>query len=220
MKVGTDAVLLGTWADIDTTCRHILDIGTGSGVLALLAAARNNNAVITGIECDAASYGDAVRNFARSPFASRCMAVHADITEYRPDTRPCLILCNPPFFSERVLSPNTRRATARSTGALCPEFAVTYAARYLSDTGTLAMISPGDSENAVRTEVAVAGLHVQRTTLVTLRVGGSKKRMLWQIGRTPATEIRTGFCIRNADNTYTAEYTRLVSPFFLRMPPA
>ena len=95
MKVGTDGVLLGAWARLDDA-RLVLDIGTGTGLIALMAAQRNAEAAITALEIDADAAAQASENVAATPWAGRITVVHADARTYVPGRKYDAIVSNPP----------------------------------------------------------------------------------------------------------------------------
>ena len=97
MKVGTDGVLLGAWCDV-TDARHILDVGAGSGLVALMVAQRNYRAIIEAVEIDRDSASDADYNFKHSPWSNRLNLKNIDFLDYRPSIKFDLIVSNPPFF--------------------------------------------------------------------------------------------------------------------------
>ncbi|MFR1987405.1 MAG: tRNA1(Val) (adenine(37)-N6)-methyltransferase [Prevotellamassilia sp.] len=116
MKVGTDGVLLGAWADLSETTR-ILDLGCGSGLIALMAAQRNPQALVKGVEIDEAAAADAQANVAASPFHERVQITCADaLTLSAPSFEADCILSNPPYHEEELLPPEAQRAAARHTG--------------------------------------------------------------------------------------------------------
>lgn len=118
MKVGTDGVLLGAWAQ-QKHARTILDIGTGSGLIALMLAQRFQEAEITGIDIDPSAAKQASDNFRLSPWShrmhARCIDLHTFSLE---DGHFDLIVSNPPYFSASLKNPNQQRATARHVAQL------------------------------------------------------------------------------------------------------
>lgn len=116
MKVGTDGVLLGAWANVCEADR-ILDVGCGCGLIALMAAQRNRAARVVGVELDAAAAADALANVQHSPFASNVEIVCADVLQYAADCGLAFdsILSNPPYHEESLLPPASQRAKARHT---------------------------------------------------------------------------------------------------------
>lgn len=117
MKVGTDGVLLGAWAPADKA-KRILDVGTGTGLIALQLAQRNPHARITAIEIDAAAAGQATENVSHSPWADRVEVICHDFRDYQPENRFDLIVSNPPYFIDALKCPDEQRCTARHAGNL------------------------------------------------------------------------------------------------------
>ena len=120
MKIGTDGVLLGAWTSIETNPFSILDIGAGTGIIALMLSQRSNAENIEAIEIDANAYEQCVENFEASPWADRLFCYHAGLDELveEIDEQYDLIVSNPPFFSEEVSSGNDARDKARQNQSL------------------------------------------------------------------------------------------------------
>ena len=143
MKVGTDAVLLGAWADI-TACKNILDIGTGTGIIALMLAQRCF-ANIDAIDIDTDAYSQAKENVAASPFAERINVIHASCSEY---TGSCarekydLIVSNPPYFINSLKCPDNKRSVARHTDSLSLFELIDDSCSLLSLSGRIALVLP------------------------------------------------------------------------------
>lgn len=142
MKVGTDAVLLGAWCPI-MNARRILDIGTGSGIIALMLAQRTD-AKIVGVELDKEAAIQAQENAQRSKFSSRVQVVHSDIVHYKPEEKFDLIVSNPPFFSSSLISPNKQRSLARHADTLPLESLAKTAHQLLEPDGLFCVILPND----------------------------------------------------------------------------
>ena len=113
MKVGTDGVLLGAWTNFDT-CQSVLDVGTGSGLIALMAAQRNNSAEITAIEIDSEAAQQAKENAENSPFKERVSVFNVSLQEFAAKRHEMFdaIVSNPPFFTKSLLPPDTKRTDA------------------------------------------------------------------------------------------------------------
>ena len=114
MKVGTDGVLLGAWADCNGA-KRILDIGTGTGVIALMLAQRNAEAEVQAVEIDETATRRARSNFDLSPWAERLTVENCAVQEFAPAEKFDLIVSNPPYFVDSLLPPDAKRSTARHT---------------------------------------------------------------------------------------------------------
>lgn len=219
MRVGTDSVLLGAWADV-AEAQTVVDAGAGSGLLALMVAQRNPGARITAVEVDAGAAGACRANVAASPWPDRIATVCAEMDAYAPATPVDLIVSNPPFFTEDLRSPDAARARARHAGTLSPLALVEMAAAMLSQQGSLAMVTPAGYEDAVTFSVTLAGLCVSRLCAVSPRAGRPANRLLWQITRRQEPCRRTQLALRGADGDWSADYLELTADFYLHAPGA
>lgn len=179
MKVGTDGVLLGSWADIDW-CKNILDVGTGCGLIALMAAQRNTQASVYGIDIDVDSTIQAQENIEASPFAQRIKIVQCDIKHWKPDFAFDAILSNPPFYEEDLLPPNTVRSKARhaQAGGLTLEELVVNAYRLLKKGGVFTVVLPHSIAEKFEGICCSYRLYLQRRTNVITCLGKMPKRCL------------------------------------------
>ena len=125
MKVGTDGVLLGAWATLDHEPYSILDIGTGTGLIALMLAQRSTAETIDAIEIETEAYEQCVGNFESSSWGDRLFCYHAGLDEFVEELEEQydLIVSNPPFYSEDVTSGNSSRDKARQCKICCRNFA-------------------------------------------------------------------------------------------------
>lgn len=217
MKVGTDGVLLGAWCPVEGM-KHVLDVGTGCGVIALMVAQRSNGALIEGIDVDEGAIDEAKLNFATSPWSERLTARLQDFNVL--DVEECydLIISNPPYFTNGVLPTGAARTMARHTGLLSYRQLIDGAARLLSCEGTLAFISPTDAESAIIEAAAFASLPIRRCTRVVPVEGAEAKRILWLLSRREMAYDEDTLTIAHADGTFTQEYINLTGAFYLKMP--
>ena len=148
MKVGTDGVLLGAWAPADGAER-ILDVGTGTGLIALQLAQRNPHARITAIEIDATAAGQAAENVSRSLWTDRVEVVCRDFRDYQPENRFDLIVSNPPYFIDALKCPDEQRCTARHAGNLNYDLLFRRSASLLKEQGVVSIIIPAEAEKTV-----------------------------------------------------------------------
>ena len=219
MKVGTDGVLLGTWAPFCPAGAVIVDAGAGCGVVSLLMAERNPDAHVVGVEIDAAAAADCRENFAASPWARRMTVAESALENWKPDCKIDLVISNPPFFTETLRSPDGRRASSRHCGTMSPLTVIDFAARWLNAGGKLAMITACGNRRDVLFHGELCGLHLHALTHVCPREGTPEKRLLWLWGRAPASEYtETSLCLRDAVGNWSDDYISLVGDFYLRMP--
>lgn len=220
MKVGTDGVLLGAWARVEHS-RRILDMGTGTGLVALMAAQRSQ-ADIVAIDLDADAVAQAAENVAASPWESRIQVVQADARQVESGKTFHFqlfdaILCNPPFFENSLKSPDVARTMARHTDTLSFDELARSAARLLSPEGELSVVIPYDRAHDMTVCAACCGLFATRQTVIVPVEGGKPKRMLMAFNREGAAHTIETLCIHDAQRRYTPEYVRLVEAFYLKM---
>jgi len=183
MKVGTDGVLLGAWTPIDrytdriqnTEYRpnyRILDVGTGSGLIARMLMQRCPEAEVEGIDIDKAAVEQACENGIR--------AFQAQLQDWRLDVGDCydLIVSNPPYFQNSLKNPDAGRKTARHTDTLSYAELIKHSARLLKEGGQLALILPAEAENEVRQLAAAENLFLTRVTRVYSKENKKPKRVL------------------------------------------
>ena len=216
MKVGTDGVLLGAWADL-TGARRVLDVGTGCGVIALMVAQRTDcGCRIHAVDIDQPSTVEADGNFARSPWGDRLTVQLADINNYVCEELFDVIVTNPPFYDEDVLPPDAVRSAARHTHSLSFGQLMQAARRLLTAEGAIALITPVEARDAVTQAATFAGLHLWRLTTVHSIDGGPAKRLLWQWSKRPHTTQRDTLTIHKPDGQFTGQYRTLCRDFYLR----
>tara|TARA_R110002073_G_scaffold40547_5_gene115163 strand:+ start:301982 stop:302698 length:717 start_codon:yes stop_codon:yes gene_type:complete len=219
MKIGTDAVLLGAWVSLKNTPNSILDIGTGTGVLALQLAQRSDAELIDALEIDENAHVQAVENFENSDWADRLFCYHASLQEFTEEVDDTydLIISNPPYYSDTFETENDARNKARFTSSLSFKELIDAVSKLLSKNGTFSVIIPYKEETNFITLAHQANLFLARSC----RVQGSpttviKRSLLEFSHRQTNIETRT-LIIELARHQYTQEYIDLVSPFYLKM---
>lgn len=223
MKVGTDGVLLGAWVGVRPTDRRILDIGTGTGLIAVMLAQRCPQAEITGIDIDDLS--DARENGAASPWGDRLHFVGQAIQEFRPAERYDLIVSNPPFYVDSLTCPDPGRTTARHTVSLSYEELLDAVVRLLSPGGRFAVVLPTPEAERFR-RLALQHLLLRRLTWVRTTPRRAPRRVLMEFspaGDTAAacdtdTDLRIDELTigTGAHEDYTPEYRALTRDFYLK----
>ena len=229
MKVSTDACLLGAVADAAGAGR-VLDIGTGTGLLALMLAQRYPEAAITALEIEPAAAAQAAANAAGSPWAGRITVLAQSLAGFAAtDPAPFgHMVCNPPFFQGALPAPDAARRLARHAGHAALTFAelAGFAADFLAVDGALTVLLPPPEMQLFEHVAEAAGLHPQRRLLVRHRPAGRGARHIVRFGRGPASEsgatagatIATEMNIRTAtDDDYSPEFRALLAGFYLAL---
>ena len=217
MKIGTDGVLLGAWADIEGDSR-ILDVGTGTGLIALMLAQRNASAEIVGVDISHEAIEEARDNFLNSPWGTRLSATLGDVCSFLSDTMFDHIVSNPPYFIDSLHSPDALRTMARHTSSLKFEDLVASAERLLRPEGRLTVILP--TECAMQFRFAAFGrLWLSRQTDVITKEGDTPRRTLMEFCLTdkPHIPVVTTLTMRHTDSSYTEEYRKLTEEFYISL---
>ena len=216
MKVGTDGVLLGAWAPIEGV-RRILDVGTGTGVIALQLAQRCAEATLTAIEIDKDAAAQASDNVNRSPWANRIEVICCDFRDFYPEEKFDLIVSNPPYFVDALRCPDTQRNLARHTDSLNYELLFSRSKDILETTGQIAVVIPGDMEKNVIDAAWKNKLYPQHCTKVYTKPGKPYKRILLTFGSRLSMCREDTLYIEDAHHRYTPEYEALTRDFYLKM---
>lgn len=220
MKVGTDAVLLGAWADI-TNSKSILDVGTGTGIIALMLAQRGMG-VIDAIDIDADACAQAKENVMASPFSDRINVIHAACTEYTASGNERkvydLIVSNPPYFVNSLKCPDSKRSTARHTDSLPLSELIGNTCPLLSPNGRIALILPYKQKEEVKSLAQKNMLFVSRQTDVIPVRGAQPKRLLIELSHIESEEtIHDTLTLEERERQRTPEYITLTRDFYLKM---
>lgn len=220
MKVGTDGVLLGAWAPIHDNPKSILDIGTGTGLIALMLAQRTSAEQIDALEISENAFEQATENFENSIWADRLYCYHAGLDEFieEPDCEYDLIVCNPPFYSEDFKTNDVDRNLARFQDAMPFEEIVEAAELLLSENGTLAIIIPFKEEEYFINLCAQAELFPVKATRIRGSATTNITRSLLAFKRYELSIINANeIIIENKRHDYTEEYIELTKDFYLKM---
>lgn len=246
MKVGTDGVLLGAWTTIPLadktiikqdklTATHpenkldhdnsrnnhhfsVLDIGTGTGLIAMMIAQRNTFAEIDAIDIDKSAYEQAIDNVYKSPFRNRIKVILQSFVNYPTEKKYDLIVSNPPFFKNSLKCPDEKRSMARHYDSLPLKQLIEHAMTMLSENGRLALILPMLLSEELDFIIATHKLYAIRRTNVIPVEGTQPKRLLIEISmkNVPEQGVRTDTLIlETKDRKRTEQYKKLTNDFYL-----
>lgn len=215
MKVGTDGVLLGAWCNL-ADARRVLDLGTGTGVIALMAAERSSAEHILGIDIDESAAQCAAGNFERSPWSDRLQALCVPAQMLEGESAFDVIVSNPPYFVDSLLSPDARRTMARHTTEITFAELARTAERLLTAQGRLALILPPEQMEQFASETRLA--MVRRCDVHSVP-NGPVKRVMAEFARTAdgqpmlTEELTIDTGVRGE---FTEEYRALTKEFYLK----
>ena len=204
MKVGTDGVLLGAWANGG---KRILDAGTGTGIIALMMAQRYPNAVVTAIDIDEGAVKQAQQNVAQSPFAQQITVLHNTLQEHQGEYDA--IISNPPFFIDSLAAPDEQRNVARHTQTLTYTELMQAAWRLLSDEGELSVVVPFDYRKRMEDEAIFVGFFPSKVCAVKTTERKPAKRYLLSFKKHPCR------CEQEQLTIGSERYQELTKDFYL-----
>lgn len=212
-KVATDGVLLGAWGRVDGA-RSILDVGSGSGLIALMAAQRAPEASVIGVDVEPEAIVQSRENVKKSPFDGRVQIVQADVRSYEHAPFDA-ILCNPPFYTEDTTPPDGARYLARNAQALPFEELIEAVVRLLSPEGHFSVMLP-TSEYMNFTALCMSnGLRLERVCHIQTVRRKPPMRSLITYSFNPAEEVKQETLILQEGNAKTEAYLQLAKDFYL-----
>ena len=234
MKVGTDGVLLGAWCPVGElrslgvqefrslgVPTKVLDVGTGSGLIALMLAQRIEGAQITAIDIDAGAVEQAKYNFGVSPWSDRLECHQQALQELEGEGIYDLIVSNPPYFQDSLKNPDSQRAMARHTDTLSYEELLKHSARLLTQEGIIALVLPIEAEQQIITLAQSLGLYPTHITHVYPKPGKAAKRLLIALQAYPLPlpegkgEKRSELTLESETSPRSEAYKELTKEFYL-----
>lgn len=213
-KIGTDSVLLGAWVDV-VDAKNIFEIGTGTGVIALMMA-QKSNASITAIDIQEDSVALANDNFSLSPWKNQLQALHSDFLNFSENKKFDLIVSNPPYFENALKSDNTSKMMARHLDFLPLDKMATQIANLLTEKGLFSVILPPDSFQKLENELKKHQLFLNRLCEVSSFENSQIIRCLGTFSRENGLkEISRMFLYKNKERERSDDYQRITKDFYL-----
>ncbi|TVZ58001.1 tRNA1Val (adenine37-N6)-methyltransferase [Flavobacteriaceae bacterium MAR_2010_105] len=219
MKIGTDGVLLGAWTSLEGQPKSILDIGSGTGIIALMLAQRSNADLIDAIEIDAEAYEQCVDNFEQSPWGDRLFCYHASLEEFTEEIDEAydLIVSNPPFYAEDFKPDHTLRDLARFQDAMPFEHVLESVSKLLTRNGLFSVVIPFKEESRFIELASKRNLFPNTILRVKGNPTSEVKRSLLSFSFTKTGVEYNELTIETSRHHYTEEYIALTKAFYLKM---
>ena len=215
MKVGTDSVMLGSWALVENG-DLVLDIGTGTGIIALMLAQRGAG-IVDCVEVDIEACNQASNNVSLSPWADNIHIIHSDIVDYSLTTTKLYkrIISNPPYFNNSLVSPLSKRTVARHAIGLTWELLIGHAWKMLQVDGTFSVVLPWpDAKQFIKLAV-IQGFYQSKVCLISPKVGKEFNRVMLEFSKYSSICCDSTIYIRDRENQYTSDYQSLTADFYL-----
>lgn len=213
MKVGTDAMLLGSLVSLVDRPMTVLDIGTGTGVLALMIAQRSEEALVMALEIDELACQEAEENFKASPWSNRLASIHEDILEIEFDATFDLIISNPPYYENSLLSENGRTSRAKHAEFLPVTDLLTKVQELLSLNGSFWVIIPSENKSSWVDVAKARNLYLINSISIIGKEGQGEKRSVLAFSKRQSQTESTTLTVRNSENKYSNEYIELTKEF-------
>jgi len=217
MKVGTDGALLGAWSDV-SKANNILDIGTGTAIIAMMVAQRNSTAAITAIEIDEKALIDANFNVENCPWTNRIKIIQSSLQEFTPTLKFDSIISNPPFFENSLKSNSRSKIKARHTDSLHYSDILNFASIHLSNIGVLHLILPVENaEKCIKTAIE-GGFYLKRICKVHPVPNKNAHRFVFELTKNATPTISESLIIETGKrHDYSQHYIALTKAFYTIM---
>jgi len=215
MKVSTDACIQGAWTPLAPEVKTVLDIGTGTGLLALMLSQRQNRLVIDAAEIEPAAYQQAKQNMDNSPFSEGIHVHHTDIRYWDKPSKYDLLICNPPFFSNSLRSTDTQRRLARHDDSFSREDMALAIKRLMNPEGSASILLPATEQQDWETLLHLHQLQLQQRLLIRPYAHSKVNRVVSICNSSGRTAPDEELVIYRQPGQYTASFAALMQPFYL-----
>lgn len=215
MKVGIDGVVLGAWTNTSKV-KTVLDVGTGTGLLALMLAQRSK-AFITALEIEENAANEAGKNVANSPWKNRINVQHTSFQNFviSNTQKFDLVVSNPPFFSGGLKANDEKRSLARQNDNLTYYELLVGTKKMLSDIGIISVILPYSMTENIRTLAQKNNLHIQKITIIKSKPSREPHRVLLQMGKIVSEVQKSDLVIYDDKSSFTCVFQELTREFYL-----
>ena len=222
MKVGTDAVILGAWCSLETYPDSILDVGSGTGIVALMMAQRSDALTIDAIEIDPNAYEQSIANFEKSDWSDRLFCYHSSFQDFSEEMKEeeqeyDLIISNPPFYNDSFETKDTSRNIARFTSSMSFIDLLEGVSKLLSNSGIFTTIIPFKEEQFFIKSANKNNLFLNRVCRVKGTDNSEIKRTMLEFSLHQKKVEETTLVIEKTRHEYTKEYVNLTKDFYLKM---
>lgn len=222
MKVGTDAVILGAWCSLETYPDSILDVGSGTGIVALMMAQRSDALTIDAIEIDPNAYEQSIANFEKSDWSDRLFCYHSSFQDFSEEMKEeeqeyDLIISNPPFYNDSFETKDTSRNIARFTSSMSFIDLLEGVSKLLSNSGIFTTIIPFKEEQFFIKLANKNNLFLNRVCRVKGTDNSEIKRTMLEFSLHQKKVEETTLVIEKTRHEYTKEYVNLTKDFYLKM---
>ncbi len=218
MKVSTDACIQGAWTPIAEDVRHVLDIGTGTGLLSLMLAQRKANVLIDAIEMDKAAAGQAEENVKASSWAERINVLCGDVRSFSFGQQYDMVICNPPFFNNSLLGDDAGRNAARHTLSLSYNDLLRVLEQVLTERGYASVLLPSAEYEAWAQLLKQNRWHMHKRLFVMPKAETDANRVVSVFSKSmPETLMDERLVIYAGQNQYTLDAADLLAPFYLKL---
>ena len=215
MKVNTDSVLLGAWAIIPSIAKYGLDIGSGTGLLALMTAQRHSTINLTGIEIEKNAFEESEVNFKHSPWSKRLTAINSSLQNFKSTQKFDFIISNPPYFIDDLKNSKFEKTQARHTDSLSFEDLLYFAKNYLSEKGVFNLILPKKESDLFISISENYSLHLHKISFIKPNPDKEVNRVLMSFGRKKKKIEKDTFCVYQSQGVYSKKHHQLTKNFYL-----
>lgn len=217
MKVGTDSILLGAWLKMEDQYNEILDIGTGTGLLALMMAQKKPDARITALEIDKEAFNQAKHNVSDSKWREQINLVLTDAKYWESEIKFDLIIANPPYFDKSILSKNENRQKARHQSYLSTKDLIEIWAKHGKYNSDLACVLPTNESLKIIQSVFQKEYFIKHYTKVKSFKNQPEKRALILLSKEKSTRKDSEIHIYTSQGEYSKDYIRMTKDFYLNL---